>query len=132
MRVQERRFLIVDDEPDACWALERILERQPGTRCRRAATAAAALGELRKGSFALALLDAKLPDMDGLELARHVRAIDGSLPIIVVSGYFYQDDLAIQTALQQGLIQCFVAKPFRHEEIVRAVAEAIQKRGGRE
>ncbi|MBZ5622286.1 MAG: response regulator [Acidobacteriia bacterium] len=131
MQVQEQSFLIVDDEPDACWALERILERQRGTRCRRAATAEAALGEVRRGSFALALLDAKLPDMDGLELARHVRAIDGALPIIIVSGYFYQDDVAIQAALKQGLIQCFVAKPFRHEEIVRAVAEAIQQRGGR-
>ena len=131
MQVQEQRFLIVDDEPDACWALERILERRRGTRCRRAATAAAALAEVHKGSFALALLDAKLPDMDGIELARHVRAIDGSLPIIIVSGYFYQDDLAIQTALKQGLIQCFVAKPYRHEEIARAVAEAIGKRGRR-
>ncbi len=131
MQLQERRFLIVDDEPDACWALERILERQPGTHCRRAATAAAALGEVRRDSFALALLDAKLPDMDGLELARHIRAIDSSLRIILVSGYFYQDDLAIQIALKQGLIQCFVAKPFRHEEIARAVAEAIPQRGGR-
>lgn len=131
MQGQEQSFLIVDDEPDACWALERILEKQRGTRCRRAATAEAALGEVHRGSFTLALLDAKLPDMDGLELARHIQAIDGALPIIIVSGYFYQDDVAIQTALKQGLIQCFVAKPFRHEEIARAVADAIQKRGGR-
>jgi DNA-binding NtrC family response regulator len=130
VQAQKQLFLIVDDEPDACWALERILERQRATRCRRAATAEAALGEVRRGSFALALLDAKLPDMDGLELARHIRVIDGALPIIIVSGYFYHDDVAIQTALKQGLIQCFVAKPFRHEEIARAVAQAIKKGGG--
>ena len=128
MQVQEQPFLIVDDEPDACWALERILERQRGTRCRRAGTAEAALAEVRRGSFALALLDAKLPDMDGMELARQIRVIDRTLPIIIVSGYFYQDDVAIQTALKQGLIQCFVEKPFRHEEIARAVDEAIGKK----
>ena len=129
MQAQEQPFIIVDDEPDACWALERILERQRGTRCRRAGTAEAALAEVRRGSFALALLDAKLPDMDGMELARQIRIIDRTLPIIIVSGYFYQDDVAIQAALKQGLIQCFVEKPFRHEEIARAVDEAIGKKG---
>jgi len=119
------QFLIVDDEPDACWALERILERKYGARCRRAATGEAAIAELRCGSFALVLLDAKLPDMDGLELARMVRTFDSTIPMIIVSGYFYRDDRAIQTDEAAGVIHGFVGKPFEHREILRVVAKAL-------
>jgi DNA-binding NtrC family response regulator len=126
------QLLIVDDEPDACWALERILERKYGARCRRAATAAAAIAELRRGSFAIALLDAKLPDMDGLDLARIVRSFDAAIPMIIVSGYFYRDDRAIQTAEAAGVIHGFVGKPFQHQEVLRAVAAALawREKGG--
>ena len=85
----------------------------------------AALEELRQRPYALTLLDAKLPDLDGLELARRIRALNLTSPIILVSGYFYPEDAAIQEAHATGLIQGFVGKPFLHEQIVRAVRKAV-------
>jgi DNA-binding NtrC family response regulator len=116
--------LIVDDEPDTCWALEHVLGKQ-GLRTRHALSAEHALREVEQRHYALALLDAKLPDMDGLELARRIRVIDPGILIIVVSGYFYQDAPIIQEAQATKLIQDFVAKPFQHEEITRAVRKAL-------
>ena len=116
--------LIVDDEPDTCWALEHILRKQ-GLRTRLALNAEHALREVEQRLYALALLDAKLPDMDGLELARRIRVIDPGILIIIVSGYFYQDAPIIQEAQANKLIQDFVAKPFQHEEITRAVRKAL-------
>lgn len=116
--------LIVDDEPDTCWALEHILRKQ-GLRTRRALSAEYALRQVQQRHYALALLDAKLPDMDGLELARRIRVIDPGILIIIVSGYFYQDAPIIQEAQATKLIQDFVAKPFQHEEITRAVRKAL-------
>lgn len=121
---QQSLCLIVDDEPDTCWALEHILRKQ-GLRTRRALSAEQALHEIRQRPYRLMLLDAKLPDMDGLELARRIRVIDPLILIIVVSGYFYQDAPAIQEAQASKLIQDFVAKPFQHEEITRAVRKAL-------
>jgi CheY-like chemotaxis protein len=119
--------LIVDDEPDAGWALEHIL-RPCAIRLERALTAMEALELLRGRSFSLALLDVKLPDLDGLELARRIRAIDPVLPIILISGYFYKDDAAIQQAEAEGLIRDFIGKPFLHAELMRAVARALPRR----
>ena len=127
MGTQEATCLIVDDELDTCWALEHIL-RRCAIRCERALTAAAALDQMRWRSFTLAFLDVKLPDLDGLELARQIRAIDPALPIILVSGYFYKDDAAIQHAQAEGLIRDFIGKPFLHDELMRAVERALSTR----
>ena len=118
---------MVGDEPDTCWALEHILGRR-AIRCERALTAAAALDQMRGRSFNLAFLDINLPDLDGLELARQIRALDPALPIIVVSGYFYKHDATIQQAQAEGWIRDFIGKPFLHSELVGALERALSGR----
>jgi response regulator RpfG family c-di-GMP phosphodiesterase len=86
-----------------------------------ALTAEEALTWVEKNRFALAFLDAKLPDMEGLELAAKIRVIDPKTRLLIVSGYFYRDDKDIQEALDQGLIMGFIAKPFDQRDIVKAV-----------
>ena len=113
-------ILIVDDEPDMCWALEHLLHKQ-GYVTRKALTALEALKLTGLHRFSCAFLDAKLPDMDGLELARRIRAKAPDMRILMVSGYFYRDDVSIQEAISQGLIIDFISKPFLQEEILRAL-----------
>jgi CheY-like chemotaxis protein len=114
------RLLVVDDEPDMCWALERILNRN-GYVIKKALNGVTALALMREQAFPLALVDAKLPDVDGLELAREMRRLAPAMAIVMVSGYFYRDDVAIQQALSQGLIKGFISKPFQQEEILQAL-----------
>ena len=113
-------ILIVDDEPDMCWALEHLLNKR-GYVTRTALSAQAALQLMESHHFACAFLDAKLPDMDGLELARCIRVIAPDTRIIMVSGYFYRDDVSIQDAITRGLIIDFISKPFLQEEILRVL-----------
>ena len=113
-------ILIVDDEPDMCWALEHLLNKQ-GYVTRKALTALEALKLMERHRFACAFLDAKLPDMDGLELARCIRERAPDMRILMVSGYFYRDDVSIQEAISQGLIIDFISKPFLQEEILRVL-----------
>jgi two-component system, OmpR family, response regulator len=113
-------ILIVDDEPDMCWALEHTLSIQ-GLATRKAQSAQEALDLLAQHHFAYAFLDAKLPDMDGLELSRRLLEIAPGTRIVMVSGYFYRDDLSIQEAISQGLIRGFISKPFLREEILKAL-----------
>ena len=62
-----RLVLIVDDDPDICWALEHVLQGL-GVRCIRALDGQSALQAVRLNRLTLALLDAKLPDI--IEFAR--------------------------------------------------------------
>jgi len=114
---KDTHILIVDDEPDMCWALEYLL-KEKGLFTATAGTGRQAVQLVKKRRFKWALLDAKLPDMEGLELAGKLQKIDPLLSIVIVSGYFYKDDIEIKKAMKKGLIDHFVAKPFNHDEIL--------------
>ena len=120
MTDQNNLILIVDDEPDMCWALERLLNKR-GYVTRKALTALEALKLLEGHRFACAFLDAKLPDMDGLELARRLRERAPEMRLLMVSGYFYRDDVSVQEAIAQGVIVDFISKPFLQAEILRVL-----------
>lgn len=122
MSGQSDLILIVDDEPDMCWALEHLLNSQE-LATRRALSAREALHLMQQDRFSRVFLDAKLPDMDGLELARRILEIAPGTRIIMVSGYFYRNDVSIQEAVSQGLIHGFISKPFLQEEILKALKE---------
>ena len=113
-------FLIVDDEPDMCWALGHLLKKN-GLCSKIATSGMDALQLMRNNRFPMAFLDAKLPDIDGLELARRIRRIDPAICIVMVSGYYYGDDAAIQQALSEGLIRGFIGKPYLHDEILKTL-----------
>ena len=113
-------FLVVDDETEMCWIMEQIL-RKSGFVCEAALDGQEAIALMKRQRFCMAFLDAKLIDLDGLDLARQIRELDASLPIIIVSGYFYAEDVMIQGAKESGLISAFVSKPFEHDEILRVI-----------
>jgi CheY-like chemotaxis protein len=117
---QSALFLIVDDESDLCWALERILHEQ-GLHSQKALNGKAALALMQKHRFKLAFLDFKLPDMDGFQLARLIRERDPLIRIVIISGFISKSDGAVAQAQAAGLISGFINKPFLHAEILKAI-----------
>jgi len=126
MNKKQGLILVVDDEPEMCWILENII-RKAGLNCRAALSAGEAIALSESNQFGMAFLDAKLPDGDGLELARKLRKTNVHLQIVLVSGYFYHDDSTIERALQTGLIAAFVGKPFDHNEIVSVITRYARR-----
>ena len=120
MKIKERTFLIVDDEPDIFWAMEHLM-KQEGFVMIRALNGLETLVIMEKKHFELVLLDAKLPDIEGLALAKKIKAMDSMVPIVLISGYLSRDDEIVQDALSSGLISEYFAKPFQHSEILNAV-----------
>jgi len=118
----EASVLIVDDEPNMCWALGHILKGS-GIVSVTATTGQEALRLAQRQRFHLAFIDAKLPDAEGVELARRIREMNPGMPIVLVSGYFYGDDPEVLRASAAGVISGFLSKPFLHDE-VRAIARA--------
>jgi len=123
------RILVVDDEPDICWALESTL-RPAGFLVTSTKKGAEALELLARESYAAAFVDAKLPDLDGLELAALIRQQSPDTAIVLISGYFYQEDRAIIEGMQEDLFIGFVAKPFDLEEVRLMARRAVEQ--GRE
>jgi YesN/AraC family two-component response regulator len=107
-----------------CWALENLL-RQEGFAARKAESGREALKLVDSHPFKVAFLDVKLPDMDGLELAHSIKSIDSTTEIVIVSGYYYQEDEPVQEALKQGLICAFIAKPYFHADIVELLKSLL-------
>jgi DNA-binding NtrC family response regulator len=124
----KEEYLIVDDEPDLCWALEHLLTSK-GRSCQKVHTAQGALDLMKTHRFQLAFLDLTLPDMSGLELARRLRLLDPLLRFVIVSGYLSKEAAAAQDQ-EQGLIWAAFNKPFLHEEILRLIEQTEAGRSG--
>ena len=118
-------ILVVDDEPDMCWALENIL--QPAGYAVTSTTRGTEALELMMGSmYKLVFVDAKLPDLDGLELAALIRQRSPHTVIVLISGYFYQEDPAIAEGLANHLFSGFIAKPFNLDQVRSLARQAME------
>jgi two-component system KDP operon response regulator KdpE len=115
------KVLVVDDEPPIRKLLRMGLETQ-GYQTMDAANAKAAL-ELMSGKPDLVILDLGLPDMQGLELLRQIRAAREDLPIVVLSSR--GDEVAKVAALDQGADD-YVTKPFGMEELLARIRAALR------
>jgi DNA-binding NtrC family response regulator len=103
-----------------CWVFERILKKR-GETVQKALSSIEAMELVLKNHFQMIFLDAKLPDIDGLELAENIHAVKPQIPIVLVSGFFYSKDPSVVEAIAKGLICGFVSKPFDHNEILRII-----------
>ena len=85
------RVLSVDDHEDSRVMLITLL-RHALIEAKAVGTAAEALSSIERERFDLYLLDAWLPDLDGFELCRRMRAFDLRTPILFFSGAAYEAD----------------------------------------
>lgn len=126
MKPQSPGILVVDDEPDMCWALAKTL-RRAGHRVTTVGKGAEALQLAADAPYAVAFVDAKLPDMDGLEVAAFIRQRRPECAVVLVSGYLDQEDGAVAEGLSRGLLAGFVAKPFDLQEIRQVARQAVER-----
>jgi DNA-binding NtrC family response regulator len=122
--VERNRILIVDDEEGICWALQRSLQTA-GFHVTVTDRGAKAQTLATSQDYAAALVDAKLPDFDGLELVSWLQMHSPATGRILISGYYYDDDQAIKDAIAEGSIVGFIAKPFDLRDTLTIVTAAI-------
>ena len=115
------KVLVIDDEPPIRKLLRMGLETQ-GYQTMDASNAKAAL-ELMSDKPDLVILDLGLPDMEGLELLRQIRALREDLPVVVLSSR--GDEAAKVAALDQGADD-YVTKPFGMEELLARIRAALR------
>ena len=120
------RILIVDDELVVRDALARWFAAE-GYETKALASAREAL-ELADREWDLALVDIKMPGMDGIELQRRLKESDPDLIIIIMTGYATVDT-AIQ-ALKRGAYE-YLTKPVDPDELSHVVEKALEHRRAR-
>jgi two-component system KDP operon response regulator KdpE len=120
--VTTRQILIVEDDEDTGEVVRAIME-QAGYTSTVVDRGAVALDEIHHDPPDLVLLDLGLPDMNGLEVLRQVRA-NSLLPLIVLSGYTEERDKVI--ALEAGADD-YLSKPFSPEELLARVGALLRR-----
>jgi DNA-binding NtrC family response regulator len=117
-------LLIVDDESVVRESLGKWFEEE-GYLVETAASAREALLKLPRQRWDLALVDIKMPGMDGLELHRKIRQVDPEITIIIMTGYA-SVETAVQ-ALKDGAYD-YITKPFDPDDLARLVRKALEHR----
>lgn len=117
-------ILIVDDDKDVQFTISNIL-KHAGYETIIAGGGNRALREIRKRSPDLALLDIRLPGMDGIKILEEMKRIDKDLTIVMVTAY--GDIKNVVNAMKLGAYD-YITKPFDNEELLLVVKKALQTR----
>lgn len=118
------KILIVDDELVVRDSLGKWFTEE-GYTVHAVGSAHEALNSFQPGTWDVALIDIKMPGMDGIELQNRLRQADPDLIVIVMTGYA-SVETAVQ-ALKQGAYD-YITKPFDPDELVHTVGNAIEHR----
>ena len=117
-------LLVADDDPVARDLLVEVLARE-GYGVRTAAGGEECLRLAESEPFDLALVDLRMPDLDGLQVLKQLGVLQPGLPVVILTA-FAAVDTAIQ-AIHSGAID-YLSKPFRMEEIAIVVRRTLETR----
>jgi AmiR/NasT family two-component response regulator len=114
------RILIAEDETIIRLDLRELLERAGFEVCAEARDGEEAVELARALTPDLALLDVKMPRLDGIEAARRILA-ERPIPIVMVTAY--GEDELVSRAVEAGVFG-YLVKPFRETDLLPAIATA--------
>jgi DNA-binding response OmpR family regulator len=120
--MSQKTILVVDDEPHIVELATLYLENE-GYRVVSASDGAQALKRIETEEPALVVLDLMLPELDGWEVCRRVRA-KGKVPIIMLTAR--SDDVDKIVGLELGADD-YVTKPFNPRELVARVKAVLRR-----
>ncbi len=121
---KDARILVVDDEPLMADSLRQNLAEE-GFVVDTAATGAQAIEQFDVGGHQLAICDLQLPDMDGLDVLRHIKEARPATEVIVVTGY---GTVARAVEATKAGAFYFVEKPFDFDQMLPLVEKALERR----
>jgi len=110
------KILVVDDELIVRESMGNWLQEE-GYMVNTSENGHDALEKIKTGTYDLAVVDIKMPGMDGIELLRNIKEIFPDLPILIMTAYA-SVDTAVQ-AMKDGAFD-YIVKPFDPENVTWA------------
>ena len=120
----ERRLLVVDADEAVRRSAHHLLGCQ-GASVETARDAHEAIALMRQAPYSAALVDIRLPDLDGYEAFKRLREVQPNVPVILMTGFGWDPTHSIVKARQEGL-QTVLYKPFRADRLMEAVEQALR------
>ena len=125
----ERTILIVDDVPSARKILAKFLEKGVGINCvQEASNGKQALELVNCGGVALVISDWEMPEMNGLELLKSVRSLEGDenkIPFLMITSKSEQN-LVVEAA-REG-VSDYLLKPFNQSNFLGKIENLLRER----
>ena len=115
------KVLVIDDEGLVRAQLRRSLELR-GYTVSEAVDGRSGLAAVAEARPDVVILDMTMPDIDGAEVLRRLRAAGSRVPVIISSGYL---DVAVELRLPRGEFQGFLAKPYGPTDLAAAIDRAL-------
>ncbi len=119
------KVLVIDDDPSICKTVGLLLEDH-GYSPKTYTDPDEAVKAAEEESFQIALVDLRMPAMDGVEAVEKLKNIDDRMSCIVMTAY---PDLDTATATMRRGSCDYIPKPFKHEDLIEAVDRACQRMG---
>src|ERR1700731_2332645 len=116
-----KNVLVVDDDNAVCQILQRMLSDEQ-YQVQTSQSVADALAAIEQKLFDVYVMDYKLPDGTGLDVAEQIRSKGSEAPIILISGY---DPSTVAVRAEKLRISDIIEKPFSRATICTAVSKAI-------
>lgn len=117
------RILVVDDDRDLLELMEWKLKKL-GYLVETAHTAESGMKIFKEWKPELILLDVNLPDKNGLDVLKEIKAEDKKVPVVVVTAY--KDAEKVIEAFRQGAKDCLL-KPFDFEYLKKLILTNVEK-----
>jgi FixJ family two-component response regulator len=117
---------VVDDDAAVLGSLQFLLETD-GFAVRTFRNGTALLNASGAPGADCYVIDYKMPDINGIELAGRLRQSDGNTPVILITGY---PDTNISTRAAAAGVKDVILKPLLDENLVKRIRHAIQSRAG--
>jgi len=119
------RILVVDDEPGMLRTIDRVLSSRYDVRAVRLPSAA--LDAATAGSFDVAILDVRMPEMDGFALMARLGELQPDLDVIMMTGSTDERDARLIRAIRERAF-FFLTKPFDREVLLTLVQRCLEAR----
>ena len=119
------KVMVIDDDVSVCKTVGLLLEDH-GYRPRTFTDPEKALNAAEEESCQIALVDLRMPKVDGVEVVERLKEIDPRMCVLVMTAY---PDLDSATETMRRGATDYIAKPFKQDELITSVDRACQKLG---
>lgn len=118
------KLLIIDDQEEICYSIERVLKKKKNLQCDSAYSADEALEKFQTSLHEIVIVDYMISGFDGIELLKKIKDINQDTIVIMITGN--GNSQIAERAIKAGAYD-FFSKPLNYIEFFKAIRNSVEK-----